>query len=336
MFNIYNIIEVANTHGGSLDYVNSLIDEYSVVSDNNMGIKFQPLSAEGLSHSDFEYYAIYQELEFTEPEWCKIISKASDYFDIWLDMFDVYSVTVLNDNLDKIKGIKLQSSTLKNYQLRSALRSVNINDKILIINIAGYEIETIKSVVSELKNDLNPKEIVLQLGFQDYPTSIEDCGLHKIEPLRTVFDGELCFADHTDGQSDDAILLPMLALAKGCLYIEKHIMHSSIETKYDAASSVYLTTYKKILDHQNDYVSIYQSPFLVEKEKEYLNKTYQMPMAKSLLKAGQTLNIYTDLDYKRTAQLGLTVIELEEIIKSGAVLNRNIEKGNVLKRQYFE
>lgn len=335
MINIYNIIEVANTHAGSLDYVLSLIEEYSEVTEKNIGIKFQPLSADGLSHTDFEYYPLYQKLEFSESEWNLIISTASRHFDVWLDMFDEYSVKILQENIENIKGIKLQSSTLKNYQLRTALKSVSLENKLLMINVAGYDLDKTKSVIKELSKDLKPKEVILQLGFQDYPTAIEDCGLHKVNALKDIFNGEICFADHTDGQSEDAIMLPMLALAKGCTYIEKHIMHSKLKTEYDASSSVYINVYKKIINHQNNFIKMHESDFLVPKEKEYLRKTYQMPIAKKHLEPGESLDLNEDFVYKRTAQAGLTVIELETIIQSGAVLKNKIKQGMVLQKEDF-
>lgn len=42
MENIYNIIEIANTHGGDASYVENLVDEFSDLK-GVFGIKFQPL-----------------------------------------------------------------------------------------------------------------------------------------------------------------------------------------------------------------------------------------------------------------------------------------------------
>ena len=313
--NIYNIIEVANTHGGSLEYVLSLIDEFSNISEDRIGIKFQPFSADGIAHKDYDLYKLYQELEFSNDDWEKMISRAVKYFDVWLDMFDEYSVEILKKNIKNIKGIKLQSSTLKNYRLRYALKNTNISDKKIIVNVAGYNVEFTREIISDLSEELNPKELILQVGFQDYPTAVEDCGLHKISALQNIFSGNICFADHTDGKSNDAILLPMLAIGKGCRYIEKHIMHSTLVTKYDASSSVTFRIFKKILKHQADYRKIFESSYLTEKEKLYLEKTYQMPIARSNLVAGQRLNLYEDLDYKRTQYYHFECFELPDTVQ---------------------
>jgi len=59
----YNILEVANTHGGNLDYIFSLLDEFQHLdSKNHTGIKFQVFKPDGIALKDFEYYNVYEEL----------------------------------------------------------------------------------------------------------------------------------------------------------------------------------------------------------------------------------------------------------------------------------
>jgi N,N'-diacetyllegionaminate synthase len=49
----YNIIEVANTHGGSLDYMLSLIEEFEHLdSKERTGIKFQVFKPDGIALKD--------------------------------------------------------------------------------------------------------------------------------------------------------------------------------------------------------------------------------------------------------------------------------------------
>ena len=60
----YVLIEVANTHGGDLPYLNDLIDRFAAFQ-GAYGMKFQPLSPDTLATPDFPWYSVYQELYFT-------------------------------------------------------------------------------------------------------------------------------------------------------------------------------------------------------------------------------------------------------------------------------
>ncbi|MCB0460967.1 MAG: hypothetical protein KDC74_13270, partial [Flavobacteriaceae bacterium] len=88
---VYNILEVANTHGGNFEYMISLIDEFKEF-DQNTGIKFQPFKYNEIALPDFSWYHVYKELFFSSEQWAKIISKASKHKDIWIDVFDIYSI----------------------------------------------------------------------------------------------------------------------------------------------------------------------------------------------------------------------------------------------------
>ena len=55
MNKIYNILEVANTHGGDISYILKLLDEFEEFKKNNgFGIKFQPFKYNQIATEDFE------------------------------------------------------------------------------------------------------------------------------------------------------------------------------------------------------------------------------------------------------------------------------------------
>jgi sialic acid synthase SpsE len=177
---VYKIIEIANTHGGDINYVMEIIEvfkEYNAC----YGIKFQPLHADQIATSDYEWYPVYKELFFEPGQWEKIIKEASKTKDVWLDMFDNYGVQILQSNLDMVYGIKFQSSVLFNYSLIEALSKVDLSKKELILNVSAYNVEEIRNLLGRIETKLLPKEILLEIGFQAYPTSLEDCGISKIK-----------------------------------------------------------------------------------------------------------------------------------------------------------
>ena len=243
---VYNILEVANTHGGNFDYMISLIEEFKEF-DQNTGIKFQPFKYDEIALPDFSWYHVYEDLFFSTKQWEKIISNASNHKDIWIDVFDAYSIEIIKENLDKIHGFKLQASVLYNKDVITELSKLNLENKKIILNISGYEIIEIKKLVSKFNSLFKKVEILLQIGFQGYPTKIDDSGLVKIKKIKSKFDNKLVFADHIDAELEDALWLPVFANTMGINIIEKHVKHSKLDTKYDHYSSLTIDKYKDYL-----------------------------------------------------------------------------------------
>ena len=52
---MYYIIEVANTHAGSIDYVNNLIERFACFQ-GGFGMKFKPLRKDSISKRDHSFY----------------------------------------------------------------------------------------------------------------------------------------------------------------------------------------------------------------------------------------------------------------------------------------
>ena len=205
MKSIYNILEIANTHGGSVAYVLSLLDEFKEFNKKDgFGIKFQPFKYDQISTEQFAWYEVYKELFINECDWLKIFEKANKTKDIWLDIFDLYGVMILKNNLSNIFGIKLQTSILDNQEVFNALKKIDSSRLKLIINIAGRSKLDIEDLVKKYES-LNFQELLLETGFQAYPTDLADSGLSKIKYLKDNFKYKVVFADHIDGKLKEAI-----------------------------------------------------------------------------------------------------------------------------------
>lgn len=335
------ILEVANTHGGNPDYITSLIDELSyslgqLTKTKKNGIKFQPFTAEGISCPDFSAHDLYKKLEINNETWMLIIDRAHKSFNVWLDMFDLYSVNVLKNNFKKIFGIKMQSSTLRNYEIRASLSKLDLSNINLVVNCAGLSIEELEKVIPQIQLELKPKKLIIQVGYQAYPTSMIDSGLQKINILKSKFNNKISFADHEDSSDFKSLLLPMIAVSMGCEYIEKHVMHSYLETTYDYHSSFKVDRICELLSLCNSYYEAIGSNFIVSSEAQYLKKSYQKPVAKINLEKGSLINLAADLSYKRTDEISLSIEELEELIKKDIRIARDISIGEVISRKDFD
>lgn len=330
---IYNIIEVANTHGGSVEYLMSLIDEYDEYR-HGFGIKFQPFEYKSIATEDYEFYSIYKSLYITKVDWERIIDKASRTKDIWLDIFDSYSIAVLMDNLDKVVGIKLQSSVIYNQVVLKGLSEVDLKDKMLIINVAAQKIENIKERISWFEKNLSSKEILVEVGFQGYPTDLKDAGLSKISVLKKHLSNRIVFADHVDGSSDDAVDIPLVAGLIGADVVEKHVMHSELKTKYDVYSSMIIKRYDEYISKQERYKRLLGEDFINNRERDYLKKTIQIPILKNDVNRGSIIGD-NDLLYKRSGKSGLNTTELVELRRGYNILSQNKIKGDTLCLEDF-
>lgn len=330
----YNIIEVANTHGGNLDYIYALLEEYSSFN-NGFGIKFQPLKYDKIATKDYDYYDLYKSLFISKENWSKIIKIAARTKDVWLDIFDEYGVEVFKDNIERIEGIKLQASVLFNKSILTELSATGMETKKVIINVAAYSLAEIEERVNEINRLLRPCEVLIEVGFQSYPTLLSDSGLSKIKTIKEKLNNRIVFADHVDGKSEESIILPVIASLLGADIIEKHVMHSSLETKYDMFSSVVLKQYEKYIEMLSKYNSLLNQPFITPKEKEYLRKTIQVPIIKETVEKGSLISIDL-LEFKRTNKTGIDIRKIEEQSRDFHILATNKSKGDTLHVEDFK
>ena len=116
----YLLFEIANSCAGSSKLIKKLID--SLPREHKSGIKFQIYKYDEIALADYEWYPVYKETFINPQNWKKIFSYAnSEGFDVWIDVFDLYSIQVLKENLKLVTGIKLQSSVLNNLKVLMAL-----------------------------------------------------------------------------------------------------------------------------------------------------------------------------------------------------------------------
>lgn len=330
----YQILEVANCHGGSLSYLLSLLDEFAAYK--KCGIKFQPLHPDRIATKDFPWYNVYQELLFSESEWTTILNKAGETKEIWLDLFDTYGVEIFEQHRSRVKGIKLQPSILYNESVINALEVKKLNGHILIINVSALEITEIEERLHNLTQRLAPDEIWIEVGFQSFPTELQDSAYVKIDVIKNRFNTKIVFADHADGKSDDAIWLPVIAAMHGVDVVEKHILHSTLETKYDHYSSIDYIKYGSYMEKLQAYLALKNQPFINDREKKYLSSSIQIPISNKPLQAGNLISLSHDLEFKRSGQQGLNTREIKELQQSMHILSHDVPAGKTFKREDFK
>ncbi|MDB0032782.1 N-acetylneuraminate synthase family protein [Amylibacter sp.] len=328
------IVEIANSHDGNSGRILELINVVSDMDYSNKSIKFQIFSPDTIALKDFEWFDVYQKITFDDVFWKEILETAHKKVKhVWIDIFDSYGVEIFNSNKNCVSGLKLQASVLENYEVRCLLSDINLSETKLIINVSGIEITKLKHILCDFKK-LNFKEIILQIGFQSYPTKIEDTGLQKISILNDNFENSICLADHIDGLSEAAIDIPLLGIAFGAQMIEKHICLDRISTKFDHFSSLEPDQFAILIDKIKSFQSATFGPFISASEFEYLEKSIQTPVLANKILAGSIVSL-EDLKFRRTSQEGLSYLKLLDLQKKFMILSSDIDKNTCINTDNF-
>lgn len=335
MEQVYNIIELANSHGGDYNYATDLISAFEGMK-NGFGMKFQPFKYDRIATDDFASYDVYKKLFFSKSQWHELIRLAVETKDVWLDLFDTYGVEVLKENINLVHGIKFQSSVLYNFEVFDALGKVDLSNKKVILNVAAQSIADIGEVIARVERCLKPSEILLEFGFQAYPTKLEDSGLNKIQTIRNNFSNKIVFADHVDGQIDDAIWLPVIALMKGVDCIEKHVMLPNRNTQYDHFSSLTPDRYNSMIDNIRRYCSLNNNFFVNPQEQQYLKNSLMIPFLRVPKGKGSCISLINDLVYMRSGKKGLDTKKIIQLQKDWHILANFKNKQDVLQVDDFK
>jgi N,N'-diacetyllegionaminate synthase len=329
----YLVCELANSHGGDETILTELIHHIGELSYPKKAIKFQVFQADKIAQPDYEWFQVYEKLQLSEGVWTSLIDRAAAVADVWIDVFDVYSMEVVRKNLRKITGLKLQASVLENQEILSELASIDLDSKTLVINISGYELDDIARFVTIFENF--SKNLVLQLGFQAYPTAISDTALQKIGVLKAAFPSlALGIADHADATTGFALLAPVYANILGCSYIEKHLCLDRKTAKYDAFSALIPSEMKNLCLLLLEAVHARDGFFVGASEKAYLEKSVQIPSVRSSISPG-ALIATSDLLFRRTARPGLSWSQIADIQRSRKIVKQEINNGITVLSENF-
>jgi N,N'-diacetyllegionaminate synthase len=317
------ILETANFHGGDTIRLKEAINQFAELDYNNLGIKFHAFHPDKVALPDFSWYPIVKNFFIGPGQWTEIIDlAAAKNLNVWLDLFCVYGVETLAKNLAKIYGIKLQPSILDNLEILAELKNLTLQDTELIVNISGLEISDIERYFQEFSR-FNFKKIILQLGFQNFPTQVEDTSLKKVDVIKTAFPGiTLSYADHIDAEIPFSRRFPVYAYLQGCSYLEKHICTNRKETKYDFNSALELQEMKEITTEIQWVNRCFTAGFITENEKKYFAKSIQKPVLKKELNQGQLVSP-ADVMFRRTDKPGLNYRELQELQNNYFILNKD-------------
>ena len=312
------VCELANSHGGKLDAIEALVDAFGRIEYPRKAIKFQVFSADTIALPDFSWYDVYKELEMSADDWKLLISKAAKQGDVWIDVFDRYSTQIIGENHKNIAGLKLQASVLENDEILRELQALDLAEIGVVLNVSGFELSEIHRILARFRS--LSASIVLQIGFQAYPTALEDTALQKLDVLRAAFPGmPLGIADHANGSSDFAELAPLYAHLLGCNHIEKHFCIERATAAYDGYSALEPAQMQLLCARLRAVAAASNGPFVNKAERSYLAKSVQIPVLRDGLAAGTRI-APADLLFRRTAQQGISWNQIDNLQQARKLL----------------
>lgn len=171
------------------------------------------------------------------------------------------------------------------------LRKVASKGKPLVLYVGGLLLGEAEQAVLWAKEEGND-QVILQHGFQSYPTAIEDNNLRYIETLKRLFGLPVAFGDHTDGGDPMAVIVPIMGVAMGANVIEKHITPDRDAKGEDYESALGPKEFKMFVDQLRQAEQTMGSPNwrpLSERERNYRSVVRKRAVAKENITAGSIL-----------------------------------------------
>ncbi len=226
----YLYTETAFHHQGDYDYLIRLID--ASLGAGAKGVKFQVLT----QCSDFvstrhKAYADLASYCFTKQKWAQLFDyTASKGLDIILMPLNIEAVELAGAR--NVKYIDIHSVSFNDIDLLDAIKKSGVG---VILGVGGRTLEEILTMRDFFLNQLR----VLMVGFQSFPSQLEDIKLNKITLLKQLFPDQLIgYADHSSYDHVHAITSNDYARLLGATVFEKHIAVDEGVNRIDFASAV--------------------------------------------------------------------------------------------------
>ena len=341
MDKIFVVAEMACAHDGSIDIAKEIIDAAKKSGADAINVQMTVLedymvptyNGGGVSEGKVGKSTIFEYLEkllwFGENEWRILFNHAKKQgLIISVTCNDIKSAEMASRLSADM--FQIHSSSLSEERL---VRKVASFKKPICLKIGGSYLAEIEKTISWIREEGNDK-ILLQAGFQNYPTKIEDMNLKLVSTLQNLFGYPVGYGDHVDGGLEPAKFISLLAIPYGVAFIEKHLVHNRDTKPEDFESALnpsdfkdfvkYVRMAEKALGSENfDILSDAQISYRnVSKKKCVLTRNMKKG---SILKEG-------DVSFKRSDE-GVLIGEHKHFIGKRAV--RDLKTNDPLKEVFF-
>jgi N,N'-diacetyllegionaminate synthase len=272
--------ETAFHHEGDLDYLLKLIDNAAEAGVD--GIKFQVLINlnELISQHNPAFYKL-RNYVFTLEHWKKIFKHAINVgLSIIVMPLDIESFSLLDNFENHITFLELHSVSFNDIQIKERIKKSKFD---LIVGAGGRK----KAEIQEAIDYFGGQVKVLMVGFQSFPSQIQDIRLRRIKEIQKDFTGLVVgYADHSSFDDQWAVESNSIAYALGATVIEKHLTLSEGEKRVDYESAIGIEKLKQIKSNLDNLFAIlyaYPDPYeLTPAEVNYRNRQKMVVASKNL------------------------------------------------------
>ena len=323
--------ELACGHEGDPQKLRELID---CVSEGGAHvIKFQIFVPSERATPDHAEWQIFNDLFLSENHWMDAVKYArSKELIVFADIFGEESF-LLAKNLG-VDGYKIHSEDLLNSDLIAKVAS---EKKITVIGVGGARRIEIYNLLNFLEERGLRNNIILMTGVQAFPTPVDAHSLDEVCDLVNKYSSsgvKVGFSDHVSGDLfEESIILPLMALAKGAVVIEKHVTIDRAKKWEDYESALGKENFKTFVGHVKNLAPLLGKigPFN-KYEKQYRRTFKKSPVAAHDLSAGDIL-ASVDLKYVKHAHYS---IPLSGVNVTGEKIKTPIRKGDVMRLSSIE
>jgi len=337
------IAEMAWGHDGSISQAIELLKTAKECGADSFSIHLTDLpnymvnyygSGEGKvseGREDLDVYKYLEDINLSRKDWQKLSVAAKEInIDLCVMPNDIQSLKFSEKEINP----KYYVVSPACFAEKNMLEAIAKTKKKTFFRIGGSYLAEIETAVGIFRK-FNNKKIVLLHGFQNYPTKIEETDLSLLTTLRKIFDVEVGLADHIDGGSSLAKIIPILSLPYGATYIEKHITLDRNKKSEDFESALNPDDFKEFVDNvRASEIAIGNSSFkgLSEATKRYRKIVRKKIVAKVDILQGEVISM-NHLIYKR-CDTGLTPENASYLI--GRKASRKIGKDDVVDLSNIE
>lgn len=234
------IAESASNHNGDIDYLKKLAEASKTAGADYF--TFQIFDPESFCVADYERFDIVREIAFSQNQWRELIDYCKKIeLEIIPCALDIKSFHFCLDR--NLNFFKVHATDIVNVPFLKEIKKANNIKVLLETQCATYQ--DIKLALSYIDEQLD----AIIHGFSNYPTEIEDLNLNALDYIFEEFGYDTGLADH----SLDTTEIPLMALAKGTKYLEKHITISRNDRHYDWQVSLYPNEFATMVNRVAHY-----------------------------------------------------------------------------------
>jgi sialic acid synthase SpsE len=236
---------------------------------------------------------------------CHDLSSVDDARQMDIDILSIHSTSLLEEEL-----LMKMASLMKPVFIKASGATLSEIERAILI-LRKYKIE----------------DYAIIHGLQSWPNPLQNTNLRFIPSLQRLFGVPVGYADHSDGNSLEACLLPMMAMTAGANILERHVtLESSVKKNYDPSLPV--EGFSLFIEKVRQMESALGTPHVTgfsEEELDYREVNKKKTVAGRPIKKGETIT-YRDLKFKR-CDSGISPDLVNIVIGRTALCNIALDEG---------